>query len=132
MENLTIGKLAKLTELNIETIRYYERIEVLPYARRNASGYRFYSDEDLKRVTFIKKAKNMGFTLNDIKELLEMRIVSDEPCEPVHKLAREKLIIVNEKLKELNRIKIVLKELIGQCAVHEPTEPCPVLRILEN
>jgi len=97
MENLTIGKLAKLTDLNIETIRYYERIELLPYAKRNSSGYRSYSDEDLQRVRFIIKAKNMGFTLNDIKELLEMRIESDEPCEPVHKLAREKLEFVNEK-----------------------------------
>lgn len=129
---MNIRDISKKTGFSIDTIRYYEKMGLIENVDRSKAGYRIFSNDDLKRFLFIKKAKNMGFTLNDIKELLEIRIISDEPCEPVHQLAREKLKIVEEKLEELSRIKKVLKELIGQCAKHEPTEPCPVLRILEK
>lgn len=129
---MNIRDISHNTGFSIDTIRYYEKMGLIDNVDRSKAGYRIFSNDDLKRFLFIKKAKNMGFTLNDIKELLEMRIESNEPCEHVHKLAQEKLKTVDEKLKELNGIKKVLKELIGQCAIHKPTEPCPILRILEK
>jgi MerR family copper efflux transcriptional regulator len=129
---MNIRELSNRTGFSIDTIRYYEKMGLIENVDRSQAGYRIFDDEALKRFLFIKKSKNMGFTLNDIKELLALKIEADEPCEPVHKLAKQKLQIVEEKILELNRIQKVLKSLIDQCSIHKPTEPCPVLRILES
>ncbi|KAA3616802.1 MAG: heavy metal-responsive transcriptional regulator [Calditrichaeota bacterium] len=129
---MNIRDISKETGFSIDTIRYYEKMELIENVERSESGYRIFSDEDLKRFLFIKKAKKIGFTLNDIRELLTLRIETDQPCEPVHELARGKLKIVEEKLNELTRIKKVLKELIDQCSPDKSTDSCPILRVLEN
>ncbi|KAA3617252.1 MAG: MerR family transcriptional regulator [Calditrichaeota bacterium] len=129
---MDIRAISNKTGFSIDTIRYYEKMGLIENVDRSKTGYRIFTNEDFKRFLFIKKAKNMGFTLKDIKELLTLKIEEDEPCEPVHKMAKEKLQFVEQKLGELEKIRIVLKTLISQCSRHQPTEPCPVLRILEN
>ncbi len=83
MSTITIGKLAKETDINIETVRFYERKGLMPKPSRSPSGYRLYSDDDQKRLHFILLAKKHGFTLSDIKDLLELRVDPSSTCEEV-------------------------------------------------
>lgn len=112
---LTRGQLAKKTCVNPETIRYYEKLGLLPKAVRTDSGYRLFSEEDVKRIKFVKRAKELGFTLKEIKELLELRFDSSGSCSEVREFAEEKLKDIEQKIKDLENIKQVLKELINQC-----------------
>ena len=129
---LTVGKLAKEANLNIETIRYYERIELLPYAKRNSSGYRFYTDEDIKRLHFITLAKRHGFSLKEIKELLELRVDPNTTCTDVRGKAQEKVKTINEKIAELQQMKKALSVLICTCQGSEPSSECPILEAFEE
>lgn len=132
METMTIGKLAKRTGLNIETIRYYERIELLPYAKRSGSGYRYYTEADAKRLHFIALAKRHGFSLKEIKELLELRVDPVTTCEDVRTRAEDKVTIINEKINELKKMKKALLTLIDSCHGHEPANECPILEAFEE
>jgi MerR family transcriptional regulator, copper efflux regulator len=129
---LTVGKLAKEANLNIETIRYYERIELLPYAKRNSSGYRYYTDDDIKRLHFIALAKRHGFSLKEIKELLELRVDPVTTCVDVRTRAEEKVKTVDEKIAELQQMKKALKTLINSCHGHEPASECPILEAFDE
>lgn len=130
--NLTIGKLAQIANLNIETIRYYERIELLPYAKRNASGYRYYGNDDLHRLHFIGLAKRHGFSLNEIKELLELRVDPQRSCEDVRQHAKKKVDEIDIKIAELKRIKRALQQLMVSCHGDEPGSDCPILEAFEQ
>ncbi len=132
MNDYTIGTLTKLGEVNIETIRFYERKGILPKPKRNSSGYRSYSDNDLKRLNFILMAKTHGFTLNEIKELLDLRVDPESTCEDVRVKAREKIAIVKIKIKELNRIKNALIKLEVSCHDRGPVDECPILLEFEK
>ncbi len=129
-QTMTIGKLAQATGLNIETIRYYERIELLPYARRNASGYRYYTDDDVHRLHFITLAKRHGFSLNEIRDLLELRVDPERSCEDVRKHARQKVDEINIKIGELEKMKRALLQLIATC--HGGGDECPILEAFER
>ncbi len=131
-KNITIGKLANEANLNIETIRYYERIELLPYAKRNSSGYRFYTEDDIKRLHFIALAKRHGFSLKEIKELLELRVDPNTTCTDVRKRAVEKVKTIDEKITELEQMKKALAKLIGSCHGHEPASACPILEAFDE
>ncbi len=130
--HLTIGKLAQAANVNIETIRYYERIELLPYAKRNASGYRYYGNDDLHRLHFIGLAKRHGFSLNEIKDLLELRVDPQRSCEDVRQHAQEKVDEINVKITELKQIKRALQQLISTCHQHSPDSDCPILEAFEQ
>lgn len=131
-KTLTVGKLAKEANLNIETIRYYERIELLPYAKRNSSGFRYYTEDDINRLHFIALAKRHGFSLKEIKELLELRVDPNTTCTDVRNKAQEKVKTINKKIAELQQIKKALKTLIGSCHGHEPASECPILEAFEH
>jgi len=130
--SLTIGRLAKLAEVNIETIRYYERRGLLPEPSRTDAGYRLYGEESVARLRFIKQAQALGFTLEEIGELLALRVDAATSCGEVRHRAERKVADVAEKLRSLQAIQRALMELIAACAQGGPEGECPFLMSLEK
>jgi MerR family mercuric resistance operon transcriptional regulator len=129
---LKIGQLAKKTNVNIETIRYYERRALIPKPYRRKSGYREYSEETVKRIQFIKHAKELGFSLKEIHELLYLRLDPKTPCSEVKKKAEIKIADIEEKVITLQRMKKALVKLIRACSGKGPIMECPILEALER
>ncbi len=132
MRYLTRGQLAKKAGVNPETIRYYERMGLLPEAIRTKSGYRLFSEEDVKRIRFIKKAKELGFSLKEIKELLALRFETKGECREVKKLAEEKLMDIQKRIEDLEKIKSTLEYLIEQCPEKGSILECPIITSIED
>jgi len=132
MEMITIGKLAKRVNLNIETIRYYERKGLIPKPRRRESGYREYSDETTKRILFIKHAKDLGFSLKEINELLSLKLDPGTSCSDVRKKAEIKIEDIEGKIKTLRKMKKALLKLTTICSGSGPVSECPILEALEK
>ncbi len=131
----TIGGLAGRAGVNLQTIRYYERRGLLSPVGRKESGYRVYGLDTLKRLQFIRQAKELGFTLEEIRGLLDLRIEpaqSKDACERVREKTSVKLKTVEEKLKTLTSVRKVLKELLNACDRRSPTEQCPILKAMEK
>ena len=128
----TIGQLAKTTGVNIQTVRYYERLRLLEPCDRKPSGYRLYDGESLKRLRFIKNAQALGFTLREIAELLNLRVTSTARCGDVQRRALAKLTHVEAKVRDLQALARSLRSLIRDCRAGQPTEQCPILTNLEN
>lgn len=131
MKHLTIGKLARSAGINIETVRYYERIGIMPEPERKDSGYRQYSPEDLSRLKFILHAKELGFSLKEIGELLELRVDPETNCDDVRQQAEIKIADIEEKIKTLQRIRAALLNLTTACRERKQTSECPILEALE-
>lgn len=130
---MTIGELAHKAGVNPQTIRYYEREGLLPDAHRwPDSGYRDYGDDALEQMRFIRTAKDLGFTLREIKELLEMRILPGESCAEVRQLIGAKLTDVDRRMKELRRLRRVLVKLDAACDHRADPASCPALWALER
>lgn len=127
---LTIGRLAEQAGVGIDTVRYYERAGLLPAPPRRASGYRAYPADSVARLRFIRRAKDLGFTLTEIGELLELSGRGDVP--EIREAARHKLDLVEHKLAELQRVRDGLRQLIAACPGHGPAEHCPILRALSD
>lgn len=133
MEQYKVGEIAKIVDVNVETLRYYEKIKLMPKPKRKESRYRLYDDNDLRRLKFIKRAKELGFTLKEIKELLNLKIESTATCGDVKHLAELKLNDIEERIKDLKNIKSVLVKLINQCICEEvSSEECPILEVIEQ
>jgi len=132
MEMITIGKLAKRIDLNIETIRYYERRGLIPKPRRRESGYREYSDETTIRILFIKHAKDLGFSLKEINELLSLKLDPGTSCSEVRKKAEIKIEDIEGKIKTLRKMKKALLKLTKICSGSGPVSECPILEALEK
>ena len=132
MEMLTIGKLAKRADVNIETIRYYERRGLIPKPDRRESGYREYSDEATKRILFIKRAKDLGFSLKEINELLSLRLDPGILCSEVKNRTELKIEDIEGKIKTLQRMKKALVRLTKSCSGFGPVKECPILEALEK
>lgn len=128
MTSLSIGQLAEQAGVAIDTVRYYERNDLLAPAGRLASGYRRYGTTELKRLRFIRRAKALGFSLDDIRELLAL---SDErDVAEVKRAAQRKLADIEQRLAELERIRGGLQTLIAACPGHGRAEACPILNAL--
>ncbi|GIK61848.1 MAG: Mercuric resistance operon regulatory protein [Ignavibacteriaceae bacterium] len=133
MKQYKVGEIAEKVGVNVETLRYYEKIKLMPKPKRKESRYRFYDELDLKRLSFIKRAKELGFTLKEIKELLNLKIESTATCGDVKHLAEHKLTDIEERINDLKNIKTVLVKLINQCVCEEvSTEECPILEVIEQ
>ena len=133
MKNLKVGEISKIVGINVETLRYYEKIKIMPEPKRIESKYRVYDNSDVQRLLFIKRGKELGFTLKEIKELLELKIESTATCGDVKHLSEHKLKDVNEKIADLKRIKKVLEKLINQCVCEEvSTDECPILEVISK
>lgn len=128
----TIGRLAKAVGVNVQTVRYYERLNLLGPAGRKPSGYRLYGLDEERRLRFIKNAQALGFTLREIQGLLNLRISSKACCGDVQRKAQEKLEQVMEKRQDLRSLARALRSLIEACRAGQPTEECPILARLEN
>jgi MerR family mercuric resistance operon transcriptional regulator len=131
MEQLTIGELAKRAHVNRETVRYYERRRLLPRASRSIAGYRVFPDEALRRLRFIRHAKLLGFSLNEIKELLTLRVHSTDTCDRVRERTEVKIADIESKIQALQQMKDALSELVAACSRRGKTNDCPILDSLE-
>lgn len=130
MSTMTIGRLAKQAGVNIDTIRYYERNGLIPQPIRRASGYREYEIADVRRLRFILRAKDLGFTLAEIGELLSLS--GDRNVGGVKRRAVQRLEQVEHKIKELQHVRRGLKTLIDACPGHGDLEHCPIVAALSG
>jgi Hg(II)-responsive transcriptional regulator len=132
VRSLTIGRAAKLAELGVETLRFYERQGLIAPPPRTASGYRQYPQEVVARLRFIQRAKALGFTLGEIKELLSLRFSpSADRCD-IKARAEAKLAAIEAKLQDLKRMKGALEGLTQACAETASARGCPILEALED
>ncbi len=120
METLTTGQIAKRAGVNIESIRYYERRGIIPEPRRRESGYRLYPSNTVTRIRFIKHAKELGFSLKEINELLTLRLDKNTPCSEVKRRAEDKISDIEEKIKSLQKMKKALVKLTKECSGKGP------------
>jgi Cu(I)-responsive transcriptional regulator len=114
-EDRSIGHLARVTGTKVETIRYYERIGLLPVPARTAGNYRVYSEEHFQRLSFIRRARHLGFSIEQVRDLLGLSDQRDRPCEAVDTIAREHLAAVDRKIAYLQALRRELGSLISQC-----------------
>lgn len=121
----TIGALAKASNINVESIRYYHRIGLLPAPQRVHGQIRRYTEDSLKRIRFIKRAQRLGFSLDEIRLLLGL--ADDQHCAETRELAERKLTIVEEKMADLAAIQSTLKTLIASCAETSGDCGCPII-----
>ena len=131
MESRT-GDLARRAGVNPQTLRYYERRGLLLKPKRTEAGYRLYDEEAVRRIRFIKKAQDLGFTLAEISDLLSLEVEEQTACEDVREKAQAKLEEIDNKILDLTCIRKTLTLLIDSCAAREPTDSCPILNSLEN
>lgn len=137
MEILTRGKLAKLVHVNPETVRFYEQQGILPHAPRTQNGYRAYSESAVERIQFIARAKSLGFTLHEIRDLLKLQDVSGSACLNVKMLLTKKLASVRTKKQELEMLESQIAGALNRCnrSLRQSTEQepaCPVFCCLRG
>jgi len=123
----TIGQLANAANVNIETIRYYERKGLIEQPKKPKQGYRQYPRETLTTVLFIKRVQQLGFTLAEIAALIDL---STGSCRDVQALTETKLLAVRQKLKDLQRLEKSLKSLISECRSNPDENQCPIIASL--
>ena len=129
---LTIGQVATAANVNIQTIRYYERRGMFAAPRRTPSGYRQYGHDAVSRLRFIKHAQDLGFSLKEIQELLGLRVRHGAACDAVERKTRDKIELVQQRIRDLQRMKRTLDCLAAACAARRPTDECPILEALED
>lgn len=129
-DQFTIGALAKASNVNVETIRYYQRIGLLPTPARDYGRIRRYTGENLKRMRFIRRAQHLGFSLDEIRLLLGL--ADDRHCAETRELAEAKLAMVEEKMADLAAIQRTLKALIMSCTTTTGGRGCPIIDSLEE
>lgn len=129
VEPLSIGKLAKATGTKVETIRYYESIGLLAQPARTKSNYRAYSAHHLARLSFIRRARALGFSIDQVRELLKLADQKNISCEAVDAIAREHLAEIDRKLRDLNTLRSELSSVIVQCG-HGTISDCRIIETL--
>ena len=129
-ENLPIGELSRLSGVNIETIRYYERIKMLPPPPRTASGRRIYGSTDLRTLTFIRRSRELGFSLDEIRALLRLGALKKASCREVREIAAHHLEEIRAKLGDLKKLERLLTKTVARCSGNTAPD-CPVLDILD-
>ena len=127
---MTIGEVADLAGVPTATVRYYERRGLIDRAPRTGSGYRQYGPDTAERLRFIKRAQDLGFSLDEIQELLALRVDDPAACPAVEAKARSKIAQVEHMIRDLTRIRDVLEGLAESCRTHAPTAECPILDAL--
>lgn len=129
---MTIGTVAEAAGVNVPTVRYYERRGIIPEPPRTPSGYRQYDETVVDRIRFIRRAQDLGFALEEIEDLLGLRVDDPASCGRVEAATRSKLTSVETKIRELERLRTILSRLVRACAEREKTSACPVLGMLED
>jgi MerR family mercuric resistance operon transcriptional regulator len=131
MNRLSIGRLAKSSGVGVETIRFYEREGLLEAPARTASGYRQYKPDAIARLGFIRRAKQLGFSLGEIRELLSLASADGDRAQ-VKALTEHKLAEIEQRIEELRRMRAALAELNHQCSGQGPVEGCPIIEALDD
>jgi DNA-binding transcriptional MerR regulator len=126
---LSIGALAKATGTKVETVRWYEKVGILPAPDRTAGNYRIYGPEHLRRLGFIRRARNLGFTLDEVRALLGFADECDRDCRDVDAIARRHLADVERKIADLTALAAELRSVIGQCGGGTVSE-CRIIEAL--
>lgn len=124
----SIGAAAKLSGVNIETIRYYEREGVVRKAERTASGRRLYGKDEIAQLRFVKRCRELGFSISDVKSLLAISSGTPASCDCARAIGETNLLLVKEKIADLRRMETALSELIQLC--HAGQSDCPMLKRL--
>lgn len=132
MKGLRVGEVAQGAAVNLQTIRYYERQGLLPKPPRSASNYRLYSVDAVRRVRFIKRAQGLGFTLNEIKELLSLRATPRMRCADVRKRAEVKVQDIEGRVRTLRAMRRALSKLVDECSGKGPITECPILEAMDS
>jgi MerR family mercuric resistance operon transcriptional regulator len=129
-DSLTIGKLSQLTGVNIETIRYYEKVKALPAPSRAGNGRRTYGPAETRILVFIRRARELGFSLNEVRALLRLGGPGKASCSEVREIAAHHLHDIRTKISDLRKLERLLSKTVAQCT--GTTAPdCPVLDILD-
>lgn len=131
MKLMTAGQVARQAGVGVETVRFYEKNGLLEEPTRRVSGYREYDDETVQRLRFIQRAKELGFTLSEIKELLSLRC-SEQPCDDVRSRAEAKVTDIEAKVAMLLRMKDVLGRLALSCCDQSDKSRCPIIDTLDG
>ena len=126
---MTNGPLSERTGCNIETIRYYERIGIMPPPPRTEGGHRVYREEHLKRLTFIRRSRELGFTLDQVRDLLLLVDGDDFTCDEVKTMTQDHADNVHRKIADLKKMERVLKDMVSQCNRGDVPD-CPVIDAL--
>ncbi|MCR9210884.1 MAG: heavy metal-responsive transcriptional regulator [bacterium] len=124
---MKIGEVAKRSDVGIETIRYYEREGLLAEPKRRPSGYRQYDESVVARLQFIRRTKELGFTLAEIKELLGLWFDANTRCEHVRHRAEQKVIDIEDKIRSLQKMRRTLRKVISECKARDSIGDCPLL-----
>lgn len=132
MKTLTIGQVATRAGVGIETVRYYERRGLLQEPSRRASGYRAYTEDAIERLRFVRRAKDLGFTLEEIRELLDLRSAPDARRADIRKRARTKLTAIESKIHDLTAMRNSLESLIAVCHGDGSAKSCPIMLALDE
>lgn len=127
MNSMKIGEVAKLSGTGIETIRFYEREGLLLEPERRPSGYRQYDESTVERLEYIRRAKELGFTLAEIRELLELSFAAHAGCDHIRQRAEAKVADIEGKIRSLQQMKRSLGKIVVQCRVKNSTEDCPLV-----
>ena len=126
---LTIGRLANAAEVNVETIRYYQRVGLVIEPVKPSEGFRIYANETIDRIRFIKRAQKLGFSLQDIARLLAL---GEGHCDDVRTQAEAKLQQIDTQIQDLQSIRGTLKKLIAECSTDNSNAPCPIVQSLNR
>lgn len=127
---MTIGRLAADAGVGIDTVRYYEREGLMPAPPRNQSGYRHYDAAGATRLRFIRRARELGFSLDDVRELLAVSADGGHGTQAMRERAEARLADVERRIAELRRVQRGLKKLVDACPGHGPLDACPILAAL--
>lgn len=130
MRGLTSGQLAKAVGVNLETVRYYETIKLMPPPPRTEGGHRAYDAAHVQRLTFIRRSRELGFSIDEIRALLALSAPNQGSCAEVKEIAAKHLSEVRSKLADLAKLEGILAETITRCT-GEAAAPCPVLDMLD-
>ena len=132
MSGMKIGEAAREAGVNLDTLRYYERRGLLPEPPRRPSGYRVFDDGTVRRVRFIKRAQELGFTLNEIRDLMELRLAPEASCRDVRDKAAAKIASIAAKIQQLRSMREALEGLTAACSGRGSVEECPILASLAD
>jgi MerR family copper efflux transcriptional regulator len=127
MTAMKIGEIAKRSGIGIETIRYYERERLLLEPERRPSGYRQYDESTVERLEYIRRAKELGFTLAEIRDLLDLSFADHAGCDHIRQRAEAKVADIDGKIRSLQQMKRSLGKIVERCRTRNSTEDCPLV-----
>jgi MerR family transcriptional regulator, mercuric resistance operon regulatory protein len=129
VREFTIGELSKRTQVIVETIRYYEKIGIIPHPPRNSSGYRIYSTLHLERLLFVRRSRELGFSQPEVRKLLTLVDEHKYTCAEVREMTEKQLLTVKDKIKDLRKLEKALAGMVSECEGGDIPD-CPIVDIL--